>query len=195
MTGNLAALLYLVAGVLFILALRGLSSPESSRRGNYFGIAGMVIAVVTTLFLAAPGLRRDHPDRRRHRHRRRHRRLHRAAHPDDGDAAARRRLPFAGRPRRGPRRRRLPSMRPMLSASASRAPSTASSLVEMSIGVRDRRDHLHRLGHRVPEARRPHVRRADPPTLPPLHQCRPRHPSRRARSLSSSSARARSSSG
>ncbi|MCB1502434.1 MAG: NAD(P)(+) transhydrogenase (Re/Si-specific) subunit beta, partial [Bauldia sp.] len=55
MNANLAALLYLVAGVFFILALRGLSSPESSRRGNQFGIAGMTIAVVTTLFLAAPG--------------------------------------------------------------------------------------------------------------------------------------------
>ena len=40
---------YLIAGVCFILALRGLSSPESSRRGNWFGIAGMTIAVVTTL--------------------------------------------------------------------------------------------------------------------------------------------------
>jgi NAD(P) transhydrogenase subunit beta len=38
MNANLAALLYLVAGVLFILALRGLSSPESSRRGNLFGM-------------------------------------------------------------------------------------------------------------------------------------------------------------
>jgi NAD(P) transhydrogenase subunit beta len=46
---NLAALLYLVAGVLFILALRGLSSPATSRQGNRFGIAGMVIAVLTTL--------------------------------------------------------------------------------------------------------------------------------------------------
>jgi NAD(P) transhydrogenase subunit beta len=54
-SANLAALLYLVSGVLFILALRGLSSPESSRRGNQFGIAGMAIAVITTLFLAAPG--------------------------------------------------------------------------------------------------------------------------------------------
>jgi NAD/NADP transhydrogenase beta subunit len=44
MTANIAALLYLVAGVLFILALRGLSSPESSRMGNAFGIAGMTIA-------------------------------------------------------------------------------------------------------------------------------------------------------
>jgi NAD(P) transhydrogenase subunit beta len=49
MTANIAALLYLVAGVLFILALRGLSSPETSRRGNLFGMAGMVIAIATTL--------------------------------------------------------------------------------------------------------------------------------------------------
>jgi len=42
-------LAYLIAGVCFILALRGLSSPESSRRGNRFGMAGMTIAVVTTL--------------------------------------------------------------------------------------------------------------------------------------------------
>ncbi|MDP8993531.1 MAG: NAD(P)(+) transhydrogenase (Re/Si-specific) subunit beta [Pseudomonadota bacterium] len=42
-------LAYLVAGVCFILALRGLSGPESSRRGNRFGMAGMVIAVATTL--------------------------------------------------------------------------------------------------------------------------------------------------
>ena len=49
MNANIAALLYLVAGVLFILALRGLSSPESSRRGNMFGMIGMAIAVGTTL--------------------------------------------------------------------------------------------------------------------------------------------------
>ena len=40
---------YLIAGVCFILALRGLSSPDSARRGNQFGMAGMAIAVVTTL--------------------------------------------------------------------------------------------------------------------------------------------------
>ncbi len=44
-----AMLAYLVSGVFFILALRGLSSPASSRRGNRFGMAGMLIAVVTTL--------------------------------------------------------------------------------------------------------------------------------------------------
>jgi NAD(P) transhydrogenase subunit beta len=46
---NVIALIYLVASVLFILALKGLSSPLSARRGNRFGIAGMTIAVITTL--------------------------------------------------------------------------------------------------------------------------------------------------
>ena len=54
MNANIAALLYLVAGVLFILALRGLSSPESSRRGNMFGMIGMAIAVGTTLAAHPP---------------------------------------------------------------------------------------------------------------------------------------------
>jgi NAD(P) transhydrogenase subunit beta len=54
MNVNIAAFLYLVAGVLFILALRGLSSPESSRRGNTFGMVGMVVAVLTTLAYQAP---------------------------------------------------------------------------------------------------------------------------------------------
>jgi len=48
MSANLSAILYLVSGVLFILALRGLSSPETSRQGNLFGITGMVIAVTVT---------------------------------------------------------------------------------------------------------------------------------------------------
>src|SRR5215475_14214739 len=49
MNPNLVALLYLAAGVLFIMALRGLSSPESARRGNVYGMVGMTIAVLTTL--------------------------------------------------------------------------------------------------------------------------------------------------
>ena len=49
MSGNLAALAYLVAAVCFILALKGLSSPTSSRRGNMIGIIGMIIAVATTV--------------------------------------------------------------------------------------------------------------------------------------------------
>jgi len=54
MSANLAALLYLVSGILFILSLRGLSSPESSRQGNLFGMIGMTIAVLTTLAYARP---------------------------------------------------------------------------------------------------------------------------------------------
>ena len=48
MSANLSSLLYLVTGILFILALRGLSSPESSRMGNVFGIVGMILAIIVT---------------------------------------------------------------------------------------------------------------------------------------------------
>ncbi|MGV6903308.1 MULTISPECIES: NAD(P)(+) transhydrogenase (Re/Si-specific) subunit beta [unclassified Brucella] len=54
MSVNLAAFLYLVSGVLFILALRGLSHPTTSRQGNMYGMIGMVISIVTTLLLARP---------------------------------------------------------------------------------------------------------------------------------------------
>jgi NAD(P) transhydrogenase subunit beta len=54
MSGNLIALLYLVAGALFILALNGLSHPATSRRGNILGMVGMAIAILTTLFAAPP---------------------------------------------------------------------------------------------------------------------------------------------
>ena len=47
-SANLSALFYLISGILFILALRGLSSPETSRRGNYLGMAGMAIAIFVT---------------------------------------------------------------------------------------------------------------------------------------------------
>ena len=46
---NFSALLYLVASVLFILSLKGLSSPTSAGAGNYFGILGMGIAIITTI--------------------------------------------------------------------------------------------------------------------------------------------------
>ena len=48
MSGNLTAIAYIVASVLFILALRGLSSPDTARSGNFYGIIGMVIAILTT---------------------------------------------------------------------------------------------------------------------------------------------------
>jgi NAD(P) transhydrogenase subunit beta len=51
---NITALLYLASGVLFILALRGLSHPETSRQGNMFGMIGMAIAMLTTLVWAEP---------------------------------------------------------------------------------------------------------------------------------------------
>src|SRR6201994_535696 len=52
MSGDIAALLYLASGVLFILALKGLSSPATSRTGNRNGMIGMAIAIATTLWVA-----------------------------------------------------------------------------------------------------------------------------------------------
>ena len=49
MSANLSSILFLITGVLFILALRGLSSPETSRMGNFFGITGMVLAIVVSI--------------------------------------------------------------------------------------------------------------------------------------------------
>jgi NAD(P) transhydrogenase subunit beta len=49
MSANLSSILFLITGILFILALRGLSSPETSRIGNFFGITGMILAVVVSL--------------------------------------------------------------------------------------------------------------------------------------------------
>ena len=48
MSANTASLLYLVASICFIMSLRGLSSPETARGGNFYGMAGMAIAIVTT---------------------------------------------------------------------------------------------------------------------------------------------------
>jgi NAD(P) transhydrogenase subunit beta len=50
MSENLSAFLYLIASICFIMALRGLSSPETARGGNFYGIAGMAIAILTTFF-------------------------------------------------------------------------------------------------------------------------------------------------
>ncbi|MEL6688106.1 MAG: NAD(P)(+) transhydrogenase (Re/Si-specific) subunit beta [Pseudomonadota bacterium] len=55
LSANMAAVLYTVSAVLFILALRGLSSPETSRRGNLFGMVGIAIAIVTTVLVAGLG--------------------------------------------------------------------------------------------------------------------------------------------
>jgi len=58
MSANVASFLYLVSGILFILALRGLSHPTTSRRGNMLGMIGMAIAILTTLALALPSWER-----------------------------------------------------------------------------------------------------------------------------------------
>jgi H+-translocating NAD(P) transhydrogenase subunit beta len=55
MSANQVALSYLIASVFFILALKGLSNPETARRGNIFGMVGMTIAVLTTLSLIISG--------------------------------------------------------------------------------------------------------------------------------------------
>ncbi len=174
MSNDLVALLYLVAGVLFILALRGLSSPETSRRGNYFGMIGMAIAVGTTLAVARP----SDPltwadDSRRYRHRWRYRRRHRAPHPDDGDARARRRLPFAGRHGRGAGgRRRVLCARGLRHRHAWRHPQGKPD--RDVLGRRHRRHYLLRIGDRLPQAFRAHVRQADHVTGAPPHQHRAR---------------------
>ena len=49
MTENIASLLYLLSSVCFVLAIRGLSAPDTANRGNLFGILGMVLAIATTL--------------------------------------------------------------------------------------------------------------------------------------------------
>ena len=136
MNANLAAVLYLVAGVLFILSLRGLSSPASSRQGNLFGMIGMAIAVATTLASHPPadgvawvlvmlGIAIGGC----------YRRCDRAPGADDLDAGTGRRLPLAGRHGRGAGRRRRVLCARKPSTSARPATSIRSSLVEMSLGV------------------------------------------------------------
>ena len=51
LSANLSAIFYLISGVLFILALRGLSSPETSRQGNFFGILGMIYCNYSYFFI------------------------------------------------------------------------------------------------------------------------------------------------
>ena len=57
MNADIAALLYLVSGVLFILALKGLSSPATSQAGNRNGMLGMALAIATTLWVAGVTIR------------------------------------------------------------------------------------------------------------------------------------------
>ena len=117
MPATLVTAAYLVAGLLFILSLGGLSAQDSARRGNLFGIAGMAIAVIATMLGPRrdqlPGAARDAGGRRSDR------RVAGGACPDDRDAAAgrdppqlRRRRSRAGRLRHHARPRMSVSWAP-----------------------------------------------------------------------------------
>ena len=173
MSPNVVALLYLAAGVLFILALRGLSSPVSSRQGNMLGMAGMTIAVLTTLGqIGDPELRLHvDPDRAGPCRRRRHRRLHRAQHPHDVDAGAGGGVPLPRRPGRrvrgGGRALRAGGLRHR-HARQHRRRQPGRDVARR----RHRRHHLHRLGDRLRQAVGAHVGQADHPARAPPHQSR-----------------------
>ena len=172
MNANIAAALYLVAGVLFIMALRGLSSPESSRRGNMFGMIGMAIAVGTTLALHPPvGLTGWVLVVGGIGHRRRHRRGDRAPRADDLNARTGRGLPLAGRHGGGAGR----GGRVLCAGGLRHRHTRQHPQIEPRRDVarrRHRRADVHRLGHRVPEAVGPHERQADHVARPPHHQHR-----------------------
>ena len=191
MNVNLAALLYLVSGVLFIFALRGLSHPTTSRQGNRYGMIGMAIAILTTLVLRPPsGIVRLAAGRLRPADRRRLRRGARAPHRNDQDAAAGRLLPLARRPRR----RAGGGGRPVRAAGLRhrRARRHPSRQPDRNVARRgDRRAHLHRLDHRLPEARRPHVGQADHAAAASRHQSGARSRAGPAASRRSSSRAAR----
>ena len=173
MSTDLVALLYLIAGILFILALRGLSSPETSRRGNLFGMVGMLIAILTTL----------------------------AAHPPKGawgwilviigiaiggsvGGVIARRVPMTAMPELVAAFHSLVGMAAVLVAAAALYAPAAFDLGGVGSfpnrtslrcrRPRHRRHHIHRLGHRVPQAFRPHERRPDHPAGAPCHQYRAR---------------------
>ena len=155
-------LAYLVAGICFILALRGLSSPASSRRGNRVGMVGMAIAVVTTLAI--------------HEHRRR----------SVGDRASpsliggaiglvtARRIQMTAMPQLVAAFHSLVGMAAVLVGAAAflnpggvrdrrcRRRDPARQPGRDGARRRDRRDHLLGLGDRLPQAERQHVGRADP---------------------------------
>ncbi len=171
---NLAAVLYLVAGVLFIQALRGLSNPETSRQGNYLGIAGMAIAVLTTLAVAAPNWASFG--------------LIVLAIAIGGGIGAfiARSIAMTAMPQLVAAFHSLVGLAAVLVAAAALYAPEAFGIAEGGgahpraepdrdvARRRDRRPDLHRFDHRVPQARRAHVGQADPAAQPPCHQHRPR---------------------
>ena len=130
---NLAGYAYLISAICFIMALRGLSSPETARQGNLYGIVGMVIAVVTTI--AMPSVLSYRPDPVRYRHRRCDRDGDRTEDPDDRPAAACRRLPQPCRPGGRVRRRRRLLHAAGLRDRRQPGEIAVGSLVEMALGT------------------------------------------------------------
>ncbi len=174
MNANFAALLYLVAGVLFILALRGLSSPATSRQGNRFGMIGMGVAVLTTLALRPPAGFLSWL-------------LVILGFAIGGGIGAwrARTVQMTAMPQLVAMFHSLVGLAAVLVAAGALYAPDAFGIAEGG-GIhpgqhhrdvarpRHRRDDLHRLDHRLPQARRAHVRRADPAAAAPRHQHRPR---------------------
>ena len=149
MSANQVALWYLVAAVCFILALKGLSHPQTARRGNVFGMVGMAIAVLVTLALVYSHSKNVLPIPGRDGDRRRDRRAHRAARADDADARAGRGDALAGRPGGGVHRDR--GRQQSRSDGARRADYRRAQARAVHRHVH-RRDHVLGLGHRVRQA-------------------------------------------
>ncbi len=131
----LAAFAYLVSGILFILALRGLSSPATSQAGNRNGMIGMAMAMRRRLPLSGPVGRRDlGADSRAMAIGGDDRRCDRPQHRDDRHAATRCRFPQSCRPRRRARRRRRALCPPKFWHRRVLAASTRR-LIELALGV------------------------------------------------------------
>ena len=168
MSLGLVTAFYIAAAILFILALGGLSNQEKAKRAIWYGIVGMALAVIATIFggsghywLLAPMVIIGGVGRR----------LRRQPRADDRDAGARRRLPQPRRPRRRlhrPQRRHRGgagrrASRQRLDRAADRLrrdarPQDAGRALDHAgrdlPRHPDRRDHLHRLDRRLRQARR-----------------------------------------
>ena len=158
---RLGASAYLISGDLLHPRAARLVEPGEQPPRQSRGMIGMAIAVVTTL---ASRNRLSAGNSRRDRDRRRHRPGHRPADPDDRDAAAGRGIPLAGRHGGSAGRRRgLPRILVGVRASST-SPARILRRQPDRDGPRrrDRRDHLLRLGDRLPQAQRQHEREADP---------------------------------
>ena len=180
MSVNFATFLYLVSGVLFILALRGLSHPTTSRQGNFYGMTGMAIAIVTTLALAEPSFKGLG--------------LIVIGLAIGGSVGAyiAKRIAMTAMPQlvaafhslvgscRGDGGRRGGLCAGVLRHRRGRQDSWPGAGRDVA-RRRHRRHHVYRLDHRLPEARRAHVGQADHAAGTPRPQCWPVDRHRRAR--------------